>query len=67
MTEAHAQIKTASKGEGVRDEYTIIDFDVAVVTEDNEQKNVGAKISVVSLSRAAAVIEEKEFLVALSV
>lgn len=50
---AYVQEKSGSS-EGVRRQYTKVNFDIAVTTTDEDKSNIGGKISVVQMFNAGA-------------
>ncbi len=53
ILEGNSYIKEKSNsGEGIRDQYTKIDFDIAITTNEENKDDVGGKVSVVQVFSA---------------
>ena len=50
---AYVQEKSGSS-EGVRKQYTKVNFDIAITTTDEDKSNVGGKVSVIQVFHAGA-------------
>lgn len=60
VLEGHKHVISSVGGEGVEDEFHRISFDVAVVSDEQEKKDFGGKISVASLFTAGTESEKIE-------
>lgn len=55
ILEGSNYVREKSKStEGVRDQYTKVDFDIAVTTNEEEKDKIGGKVSVVQIFNAGA-------------
>lgn len=55
ILEGNSYIKKKSNiDEGIRDQYTKIDFDIAITTNEENKDNLGGKVSVVQVFSAGA-------------
>lgn len=58
VLEGHKHVTSTVVGEGVADEYHRINFDVAVVSDEQDKKDLGGKISIASVFSAGTSSEK---------
>lgn len=59
INEGHKYVKEKHKGEGVKNEYRTIAFDIAVTSNEEEKTDKGAKVSIANVFGVGANNENK--------